>query len=125
MEDYEYRVINLHATLFLIISKSTSETNQNPYRCVYRGHGGGRNPPTEPLPGCIPPPKRGGAHGAWAGANRAVARRSLQTQVKQTPVDHSALANPKGQPLGGVSPRILPRMAPLILGLPGFARSIY
>ncbi len=26
MEDYEYRVINLHATLFLIISKSTSKT---------------------------------------------------------------------------------------------------
>ena len=34
-------------------------------------------------------------------------------------------AKPKGQPFGGVSPGVIPpQMAPLILGLLGFARSI-
>ena len=60
MEDYEYRVINLHATLFLIISKSTSKTQLEPLIGVHRGGHGGAEPPLRALSqACIPPPREG------------------------------------------------------------------
>ena len=64
---------------------------------------GGLNPPTSLSQACIPPPKRG----AWF----------LDFGLGTIPKG----ANPKGNPLGGVSRAILPQMAPLILGLLGFA----
>ena len=69
---------------------------------------GGLDPPTSLLPGCIPPPKRGGAwflDFSWAAP-------SQRGKPK------------KGNPSGGVSRVVLPQMAPLILGLLGFAGSI-
>ena len=57
MEDYEYRVINLQATLFQIISKSTSKNQPEPPIGVYIGGGhGGAEPPYEASPRLVFPP---------------------------------------------------------------------
>ncbi len=68
---------------------------------------GGLTPPHEPLPGCIPPPKEG------------------QTEQWSSSSTESFGATPKGNPLGGVSGVILPKMAPLILGLLGFGWGVF
>ena len=76
---------------------------------IYRGGHGGANPPTS-LSQAVFPPKRG----------------CLVPGLLTWEPDPRG--KPKGQPSGcfwGVSPRvILPKMAPLILGLLGFAGSI-
>ncbi len=70
---------------------------------------GGLNPLRSLLPGCIPPPKR-----------------CQESYIQLVAVKYHALWGkpPKGQPFGGVSRVVLPKMAPLISGLLGFAGSI-
>ena len=70
---------------------------------------GGLNPLYEPLPGCIPPPRRGGAMGL--GRGKPSSGRVQGTTPLGALGTMTQGANPKGQPFG-VSPRILPRWPP-------------
>ncbi len=70
----------------------------------------------EPLPGCIPPPQERSANSEKPGL-------FLGSSIPLVAMGAIPGADPGGQPFGGVSRAVLPRMAPL-LGLPGFAGSI-
>ena len=70
---------------------------------------GGADPPYEPLPGCVPPPKR---------VSPSLPREFHGDGLPESPLWGQAQ---KGNPSGGVSGVVPPQMAPLILGLLGFA----
>ena len=91
-------VINLHAIQSRNTGESTSKTDQNPYRCI-RGAMGGLTPLTEPLPGCIPPPRGG----AWVCERQALLL-TLRGKPKRATLRGCFRSNP-------------PQMAPPNLGI--------
>ncbi len=115
MEDYEYRVINSHAIQSQNTSKFTCKTQLEPLIGVYIGGAmGGLTPLQSLLPGCIPPPREG-----CLVPGLFPREPSLWVPMETIPRG----ANPqRGNPSGGFPEQSLPQMAPLILGLLGFAR---
>ena len=114
MEEYRNTVINLLVKLTRILANLlVKPTRMNPHS-ILGGAMGGADPPYEPSPRLYSPPGRG-VHGVQSGSP------SLWVPWEPHP-----RGKPKGQPPAGGFPLgvVLPRMAPLILGLLGFARSI-
>ncbi len=86
---------------------------------IYRGGHGGADPPTSLSQAVFPPPKEGVP---WALGRGKPSSGDAETH---TPRGTYPLGQTqRGNPFGGVSPRILPQVAPLILGLLGFAGSV-